>query len=211
MSTTTSTELLGFPVTITSVPSTIDEAIAACGGGEVGTQKLVSKFAGYSNAHNSFGDAREEIVAQVEKVTKVAQKDDEKDSVYVARALGESGKTVADILASVEVKDSEGNVTSVGVASIESDFNAGGNRRAGGPKTPSKAYVDSATKIIEANKDKPDTLAAIVKGLENLNSPATADRDPNGEVTVDGLAKLLKVNADRKRAEEKAELAALGA
>lgn len=203
MSTSTTATLLGFPVTINKVPTTLDEAIESCGGGNIGTEKLLGKFVGYSNAHSTYNDGRSEIVTAVEKVTGIAQKvgaeneDDEKDSIYVARALHESGKTVADVIAAGE---------------ISVDFNPGtSGRRAGTPKTPSKTYVENATKIIDGHKDKPDTLAQIVKGLSALNPTASPIvLDEAGAPTVESLAAMLKSNNDRKLAEAKAELAALG-
>lgn len=209
-------ELLGFPVAINNVPTTTEEAVVACGGGAVGEQKLVDKFVGFANAHHTYSDGRSDIIDAVEKATKITALTNadgevtEKDSVYVARALAQSGKTVADVLAAIEVKDEHGAVISTGVSAITVDFNAGGSRRAGGgSKTPAKTYVDNATKII-ANTPA-DVLTNIVAGLEKLNPAHKIALDAEGKPTADSLAAMLKANADRKRAEEKSELAALGA
>lgn len=217
MSTNKTAKILDFPVTITGCPTTLQEAIDACGGGAAGEEKLVSKFVGFCNAHSAFGDARSEIVDAIEKVTKISFKTDaagevsETDGVYSVRALHESGKSVAEILAGVEVKAEDGIITT-GVTSIEVPFEAGGSRKAGGAKTPSKTYVENATKIIDTHKGTPDTLTAIVNGLQKLNPGATVVIDPATSLpTVDSLAAILKANSDRKRAEERAELAALGA
>lgn len=195
---------LGIQTTI-QVPESADEYDKKAG--RVGA--CVEDATQYNILHSYNTKLRSEFLDALEKETGVkrnvdqartdaqpAKKDGtktpvyEKESLYFKRVCSETGKTAA------EFKDLAQKTADA--LPFDNTESTGGGGRIG------KEYKTAAADLIAKGAE---TLAKVIANLERLNPGLTVELDDDGQPTEESLAKAIKVNADRKRAAEMAELA----
>lgn len=193
--------ILEVPYEISNEPTTIEECVAICGGGEDGTKLLIEHFVQklIYNHHNP--DLRSPFLERVEEKTGIARltekkKKGEKDvevfteteGEYFSRVLAERGEKASDYSTLLQ-ETADGYIDKDGKA--VPGYPLDGTKRSRGSGAPklAKMYMQGAEEIEKAGK------------LESAASKLTAELGIPVEPAVEAVARALKEREDRRRSE----------
>jgi len=226
MSTSIKREILGLSATISNIPTTVEE-------GDQNAKKVgavLEGFIDYNLFHGTYGDIRAAFLARVEEVTKIKRqtkpgnlkKDgtagkevyDEKESAYFFRVCAE--KEVEPSFFQPQMDEvCEGYTDANGQSIPAIVFDASSSRGERGPGKIAAVYMIAAKAVIEKCEGHLAKIHKVITKLKHLNPGLVLDVQTEGEdvdaaqvgwPTVENLARAIKADEDRKRAQTVASL-----
>lgn len=190
------------------VPDSVEEYNQLAGRNDACLEDAIQ----YNLFHSFNSEFRNKFAEAVEKETGIARNLNEaamaksperKDGKEKTKIYENPGSYIARVLAEKGVEASAFQDVGDRIArSIKFDPSEG--TRSGSGKV-GKEYLAAAETIINAG---PDKLEGAIEKLESLNTGLTIERNSEGGVDVDTLARAIKINADRKQRETVNELIA---